>query len=198
MLLPLFLFCLFLVLLFPGIPASHFFLLAAVAAPLLCCTFLCMSVVALRGPLFFWYLFWISPTFRFVFVALAGACLVWTAISLFQTSRRVYKLSILSASGNIFVALGAVCVIHGLLVGALGFEEILTTLNNEMAVLPLSLSKVLGITTHLNIDPHAPFHLSAFGCFIGTCGWLMRKKRENLISSQNRHHPATFKGYSSE
>jgi hypothetical protein len=84
-------------------------------------------------------------------------------------------MSILSASGNIFVALGAVCVIHGLLAGALGFEDILTTLNNEMAVLPLSLSKVLGITTHLNMDPRAPFHLSAFGCFTGTCGWLMRK-----------------------
>jgi hypothetical protein len=170
-----FLFFLFMVLLFQRISDSYFFPLAAVAGPLLCGVLLITSVLSVRGPLLFWYLFWISPTFRFFFISLISASLVWTLITVFETSRQVFKIGSIPALGNILVAIGSPCIICGLLIGFLGLEDILTTLNNEMAILPLSLSKVLGITTHLNIDPKTPFHLAALGCFMGTCGWMMRK-----------------------
>jgi hypothetical protein len=85
-------------------------------------------------------------------------------------------MSAVSAAGNLLVAIGAVLIVNGILVGGLGLEHILTSLNNEMAILPLSLSKVLGITTHLNINPSIPFYLAGIGFFFLASGGIVRRK----------------------
>lgn len=60
-------------------------------------------------------------------------------------------------------------------------ENSLTAINDELAVLPGGLSRILGITTHLNIPTDIPVYLIGAGiCLTGT-GFLfqglMRKTR---------------------
>ena len=67
--------------------------------------------------------------------------------------------------GAVFLALGMVPALAGL-------EKTLTAINDEMAVLPLGLSRILGITTHLGIPLELPIYLMAIGALflaLGAC-----------------------------
>jgi membrane-bound ClpP family serine protease len=57
----------------------------------------------------------------------------------------------------------------------MGLEQAITRLNNEMAVLPLGLSLILGITTHLDIPTDLPLMMIAMGAVLVFVGGLMSK-----------------------
>ena len=78
--------------------------------------------------------------------------------------------------GRGILALGVVPALAGL-------EKTLTAINDEMAVLPLGLSRILGITTHLGIPLELPIYLMAVGTVFLALGglllgiaWLTRRK----------------------
>jgi hypothetical protein len=48
-----------------------------------------------------------------------------------------------------------------------GLESALTAFNNQMALLPLGLSKILGITVHLGIPTEIPLYLMVFAAVLG-------------------------------
>jgi hypothetical protein len=145
------------------------------AGSLLCLTCLFMAVVSVRGPLYFWYLSWASPFFRVSFLMLCIAGFLWLFFALYAVSKNAYKAMAVDVIGNFFVALGAVLVFNGILTGVIGLETFLTAINNQMAVLPLSLSKVLGITTHLNMNPSLPTYGAACGVVLACGGWILRR-----------------------
>jgi hypothetical protein len=160
--------------LYPGNPAGGIPLQAALAGTLLCQLGLILAVVSIRGPLYFWYLSWASPVFRVSFLTLGIAGFLWMLFSLYTVSRNAYKATTLYTFANLCVALGAVLVLNGVVIGVLGLETFLTGINNQMAVLPLSLSKVLGLTTHLNMSPGLPTYGAAFGAILMVGGWVAR------------------------
>jgi hypothetical protein len=98
--------------------------------------------------------------------------------------RSVCGVPLLSIAGDLLVALGTMLVINGLVAGRIGLDSALTVLNNELAALPLALSKILGITTYLGIPPDLPFYTAGLGCLLILLGGLLclpRPKR-NLFA----------------
>ena len=69
--------------------------------------------------------------------------------------------------------MGAVFVALGLAPALAGLEKTLTAINDEMAVLPLGLSRILGITTHLGIPLELPIYLMAVGALFLAFGGLL-------------------------
>jgi hypothetical protein len=156
--------------------------LAALAASLLLPTALLTAVVAVRGPSFFWLNFWTNAAGRTLFVTLNVAAIAWMFFVLYAVQRASLGRSVLGALGNLSLAVGALFVALGLAPSLAGLEKTLTAINDEMAVLPLGLSRILGITTHLGIPPELPIYLMAIGALFLSFGglllgaaWLIRR-----------------------
>jgi hypothetical protein len=155
---------------------------AAVLAPTLGLAVLFMAVISVRGPLYLWYVFWTSPGFRILFLSVGIGCMFWMGFTVFAVAQTVFKASALQSAGNLLIAVGAVVLLNASLAGAIGLEAFLTALNDEMAVIPLSLSRVLGITTHLNINPHVSSDWTMGGALLGAVGWVMTRIERHLAS----------------
>ena len=147
--------------------------LAALAASLLLPTALLTAAVAVRGPGFFWLNFWTNAAGRTLFVTLNVAAIAWMFFVLYAVQRASLERSVLEALGNLSLAVGAVFVALGLVPALAGLEKTLTAINDEMAVLPLGLSRILGITTHLGIPPELPIYLMAAGAVFLALGGLL-------------------------
>ena len=157
--------------------------LAALAAALLLPTALLTAAVAVRGPGFFWLNFWTNAAGRTLFVTLNVAAIAWMFFVLYAIQRTSLDRTVPQALGNLYVAVGAVFLALGLVPALAGLEKTLTAINDEMAVLPLGLSRILGITTHLGIPPELPIYLMMAGAVFLTLGglllgvaWLARRK----------------------
>lgn len=155
-------------------PAARASLQAAAAGPLLVLLALVMTVVSIRGPLYFWYMFWASPLFRVLGLGLGIACVLWMFSALYAVSRHL-GMAPLSAIGMLSVSVGGVLLFNGLTAGVIGLEAFATGLNSDLSILPLSLSKILGITTHLNIDPGLPRSAGAGGAALVLGGWMLHR-----------------------
>lgn len=132
-----------------------------------------LAPVAVRGPLFLWYRLWTDATFRIVFIAANGLVGAWVFWTLYRTLRDVAGRPRLSASGHLLVAVGGVLIAAGAVPALMGLEQAITRLNNEMAVLPLGLSLILGITTHLDIPTDLPLMMMAMGAALALVGGLL-------------------------
>jgi len=66
-----------------------------------------------------------------------------------------------------------VLVLAGAVPALMGLEQAITRLNNEMAVLPLGLSLILGIVTHLDIPRSLPLMMMAMGAALAVVGSLL-------------------------
>ena len=152
-------------------PRMHW--LAALAASLLLPTALLTAVVAVRGPGYFWLNFWTNAAGRTLFVTLNVAAIAWMFFVLYAVQRASMNRSVLEALGNLSLAVGAVFVALGLVPASAGLEKTLTAINDEMAVLPLGLSRILGITTHLGIPLELPIYLMAAGALFLALGGLL-------------------------
>lgn len=167
----------------PGNAASSIHLLSAIAAPLLCATIVFMGVISIRGPLYFWYHFWTNPMFRLMCFGLLFAGIFWACLTVQATLTLAFDMGAWAALGGLFFGLGAVLTVGGSIIRVAGLEKSLTALNNEMAILPLSLSKVLGITTHLNIDPNLPIYMVVSGVILLFVGFGLRNVPQILSKS---------------
>lgn len=68
-----------------------------------------------------------------------------------------------------------------------GFEKTLTIFNDEILILPGGLSRILGITTHLNIPMHIPVWVMYLGFLLAVAGFvlLLIEKKRTLPNNQN-------------
>ncbi len=156
----------------PREPGLATWLLGSVARPLLCLNGLFMGVTAARGPLYFWYMVWTKSSFRRGFLALALVCIGWLFGGVYITILTGWDNSAGWAWGTLLIAAGSVLFTNGVLAWLIGMDTLLTRLNNSLALLPFALSKVLGITTHLNISPRLPFYVTASGAVTALAGWV--------------------------
>ena len=148
--------------------------LAGLSGPLLAVTAVLVAVLAVRGPGYFWLGFWTSPAFRTGFTVVSVALLVWLASAVIATLRDVTGCRTRAAVGGLLIATGATIAAVGAVPGVAGLERMLTGLNDELAVLPLGLSRILGITVHLDIPTALPGYLVAAGAVLVVAGWLLR------------------------
>ena len=141
-----------------------------------------LVVVAIRGPLFFWYLMWTSDLFKMLFFTLYGM-LMFRKFQVYAILCRKW-----SANGTpapvalVYVVLGFQVLLSGLALWIFGLERSLTALNNELLVLPAGLSKIMGITTHLGIPLQLPYWMVSFaaGLIVVSFLWYFAARRRSF------------------
>ncbi|MES2591562.1 MAG: hypothetical protein V4608_06735 [Bacteroidota bacterium] len=150
-------------------------------APSILMILLPLLISCVRGPMLFWYLFWTSASFKLFFFSVFILCLLWTYYALYRSSRKTFKMSRKKSISNLLLIQGLQLIAGALLVLGAGFEKTLTAFNDELIVLPGGLSRILGITTHLNIPVDLPLWILYTGIAITAIGFVLslgRKKTQ--------------------
>jgi hypothetical protein len=143
-------------------------------------TALFLAASAWRGPGRVGFLFWTSTEFRLIFVTALAAAIVWGLFVLYAVARTWMGQRPAQALGSVALAVGAALVGLGALPALLGLERALTLINDQMAVLPLGLSRILGLTTHLGIPLGLPVYLMLAGgalVLLGLLGHVFGRRR---------------------
>jgi len=123
-----------------------------------------LAVLAVRGPGGYWFAFWTEPGVRSAYVVLSVvlvgwvlACLVWSLGS--WSGRRRAVAVVVGTCGAVVLALGSLLVVVGL-------EDALTVWNDQLALLPWGMARILGITTFLGIPAALPWWLLVAGALL--------------------------------
>jgi hypothetical protein len=145
----------------------------ALMAPKMIILSFILVIVAIRGPMYFWYQFWISDLFRLFFLSLFIMLLFRKFQVYIVMGRKWGHRNRTGAVAMVFMVLGIQLLLAGLALQLIGLEESLTALNNELLVLPGGLSKIMGITTHLGIPPELPRWIIFMASGLGGCSFLI-------------------------
>lgn len=165
-----------------GVAATRSWWVAtAVAGAVTLRTLLLLGVLSVRGPGGYWFGFWAEPTARtayvvasFVLFGWVLACLVWSLAG--STGRRRAAALCLAVVSLVLLAIG-------LLLAAVGLEDAMTVWNDQLALLPWGLSRILGITVYLGIPLALPWYLVGAGAVLGLAAsaiGLPRRRRTSL------------------
>ncbi|MER5949517.1 hypothetical protein ABT127_26045 [Streptomyces sp. NPDC001904] len=131
-------------------------LAAAVGGSALLRTLLLLGVLAVRGPGFYWFGFWTSASGRFLYVMVAWALFLWVCAAAWWALRLGYGLSVRRSWGWLLGAVGSTALVGAAVVWAVGTETSLSTWNDQMALLPWGLHRILGLTEYLGIPGTVP------------------------------------------
>ena len=145
---------------------------AALGGALLLRTVLLTGAMSFTGPGGYWFRFWTDDLARTLYVAVATAALLWVLVVVALVLRSVYGVGLLGAVGPVLAGVGVPLLALGALISGVGLEQALTTINDQMAVLPLGLSRILGIVTHLGIPTALPSWLVTSGTVLAVLGVL--------------------------
>ncbi|BDV29857.1 hypothetical protein [Microbacterium terricola] len=130
-----------------------------------------LFALSFTGPGGYWFAFWTDPVLRVVYIAVAFSLFVWVFIAAgwamsVQIGRR-------RATGVVLGAVGAGLAVPSLVVAVVGLEQALTVWNDQMGLLPWGLSRILGITTYLEIPGDAAWVAFGVGLALAVTGVLL-------------------------
>ncbi len=154
-----------------------FALYAGVGGALLAKTLLLSAVTVARGPLGYWYRMWTDETWRTLYATVSVAAFLWLFGVTYMVLRTSYGRTRLRALGIVLVGIATPMLGLGALMAASGLEAALTTFNDQMALLPLGLSRILGITVHLGIPTEIPLYVLALGGVLAVVGLALGAAR---------------------
>src|SRR6478609_2808701 len=122
---------------------------------------LLLAVLAWRGPGGYWFSFWAEPRVRTAYVVVAFVLAGWVLAALLwslaaQAGRRRATALVIGTVGVVLLALGG-------LLTTVGLEDALTVWNDQLALLPWGMARILGITTFLGIPTALPTWLATAG-----------------------------------
>lgn len=135
--------------------------IAAVGGAVVLRVLLLLAVLAGHGPGGYWFAFWTEPGRRSAYVVVAFMLFGWVLVAAGWALGG--RLGGRRAGAAVVGTAGAVLLAGGILVGALGLEAALTAWNDQMALLPWGLSRILGITVYLGIPTALPWWVAAVG-----------------------------------
>ncbi len=122
---------------------------------------LLLAVLAWRGPGGYWFSFWTEPRVRTAYVVLAVVAAGWVlAALLWSLARHVGRRR---SSAVVVGTIGVVLLALGALLSVVGLEHALTVWNDQLALLPWGMARILGITTFLGIPTALPTWILAAG-----------------------------------
>jgi hypothetical protein len=150
-----------------------FYLWAVIGGAALLRSALLLVALCARGPGHYWFTFWTAPTGRAIYITVAFAAFGWLFVATAQVLRERYGLPRRRAVGMTLAAFGVSLAACAGLVAAIGLERALTIWNDQMALLPWGLSRILGITVYLGIPPSLPQIVAAAGVFVAAAGGLL-------------------------
>ncbi|WP_203596800.1 hypothetical protein [Actinomadura bangladeshensis] len=151
---------------------DRFALSAAIGGVALGRTLILLVPLAGRGPGRYWYDLWTEPALRSLYITIAFAAFCWTFVVAYRVMRDAYGLRRREATGATMIQIGVPLALLGALIAAIGLERALTVWNDQMALLPWGLSRILGITTYLGIPTALPAAAAALGLAL-TAGGLL-------------------------
>lgn len=122
---------------------------------------LLLSVLAPRGPGGYWFRFWTEPGWRTAYVVVSFVLIGWVLAGLVWSFAAVAGRR--RATAVTVGVVGATLVGVGALLAVVGLEDALTVWNDQLALLPWGMARILGITTFLGIPPALPSWLLAAG-----------------------------------
>jgi energy-converting hydrogenase Eha subunit C len=141
---------------------------------------LLLAVLTPTGPGGYWFEFWTDPLARSIYITVAFAAFGWVIVA--AGWALAVQLGARRALGSVLAAIGAVLAVFGGFIGLVGLEAALTTWNDEMALLPWGLSRILGITVYLDIPADAAWVAAIAGIVLLAIGVLLalpwRRRRE--------------------
>jgi hypothetical protein len=150
-----------------------FHLWAALGGVALLRTGILLATLVSRGPGRYWLVFWTSPVSRAVYITVAFAAFCWLFVVAGVVLRQRYGLLRGRAAGATMTAAGATLALLAGLVAAIGLERALTVWNDQLALLPWGLSRILGITVYLGIPPSLPTVAAVTGLAVAAAGTLL-------------------------
>ncbi|WP_456786989.1 hypothetical protein [Cellulomonas sp. P5_C5] len=143
---------------------------AALGGVVLLRTVILLVALVVRGPGHYWFGFWTDPTARTAYVTVAFAAFCWLFVVVGLVLRRAYGLGGTGSLGVTLAAGGTALAVVAGGVAAIGLEKALTIWNDQMALLPWGLSRILGITVHLGIPPSSAGVLAVVGVVVAAVG----------------------------
>lgn len=141
---------------------------AAVGGVLVLRSILTLIVLSIAGPGGYWLVLWADPVPRTVYITIAFALFVWLfvaagwALSSQHGARR--------GTGIVLAGIGAGLAIPAAVIGLVGLDGFPTLWNDEMGLLLWGLARVLGLTTHADIPPAAPWIAAGVGVVVALLG----------------------------
>ncbi|TDP98200.1 glycosyl hydrolase family 67 [Labedaea rhizosphaerae] len=146
-------------------------------AALLRTVILLLGLVA-RGPGKLWFEFWTDPGVRLYYLTVAFAAFLWVFVACGAAMRGRQP------AGRVLIAVGVPAAVFGGLVSLIGLEQALTWWNDQLAVLPWGLSRILGLTVYLGIPEWLPVAVAGFGLALilagGLTTWTGRRRAATL------------------
>ncbi|MDG4801934.1 hypothetical protein [Micromonospora sp. WMMD980] len=155
-----------------------FALWAVVGGVALLRSVLLLAVLAGRGPGGYWMVFWTAPARRAVYLTIAVAAFCWLFVATAVVLRDRYGVTRRRAAGLVLAAAGVPLAVLAGLVAWIGAEHALTVWNDQMALLPWGLSRILGITVYLGIPTGLPGHAAGVGVALVAAGALLSTGRQ--------------------
>lgn len=128
---------------------------AAVGGAVLLRVLLLLVVLAPRGPGGYWFAFWTSPGRRSAYVVVAFVLLCWVLAAAAWSLRAT--LSRRRAAGVAVAAAGAAVLLPAVAVALVGLETSLSAWNDQLALLPWGLHRILGLTVYLGVPADAAY-----------------------------------------
>ncbi|GIG22284.1 hypothetical protein Cch01nite_30080 [Cellulomonas chitinilytica] len=147
-----------------------FHLWAALGGVVLLRAVVLLVALAVRGPGRYWFAFWTDPTSRTAYVTVAFAAFCWLFVVVALVLRRAYGMRPARALGATAVVGGLTLAVVAGAVAGIGLERALTVWNDQMALLPWGLSRILGITVYLGIPASLPTALAVVGLVVAGTG----------------------------
>jgi len=158
--------------------------LAAVGGVALLRSALLLAVLSWRGPGRYWFGFWTLPGQRAAYVTVAFAAFCWLFVAVFGALRPAATRR--RAAGTVTLAAGAVLLVGGAIVALVGLEEVLTAWNDQLALLPWGLHRILGFCVYLGIPTSLPTDVALLGavaCAVGAALALAHRPRSKTDHS---------------
>jgi len=147
-----------------------FALWAAISGVALARTVILLVALAARGPGRYWFNFWTAPTLRSVYITIGFAAFGWLFVVTVMVLGQRYGFRGRRAVGSVLLGAGLTLGLLAGLVAAIGLERALTVWNDQLALLPWGLSRILGITVYLGIPPSLPTIAAVVGVVLAVAG----------------------------
>jgi hypothetical protein len=159
-----------------------FHLWAAIGGVALLRSAIMLAALTARGPGGYWFGFWTDPGSRFAYICVAFAAFAWLVAAVAFVLRDRYALPRRRVLGALLAGLGVPMAVIGGLIAVLGLERALTIWNDQMALLPWGLSRILGITVYLGIPASLPTLVAAVGAGLIVLAGLVSLRRRRATS----------------
>jgi hypothetical protein len=153
---------------------------AAVGGAVMLRVVLLTAVLSPRGPGGYWFGFWTDPAERFAYLTIAFALFAWVLVA--AAWALAAQLGGRRASAVALASAGAVLVLVGGLIGVIGLETALTIWNDQMALLPWGLSRILGLTVYLEIPADTVWYAVGFGAVLLVVSAALALPRRRALS----------------